>query len=79
MGAFIEMHDRLRNIGKPTIARINGICVGGGNELQMACDLSVLVDDGYIRHVDPEHGSVPAGAPPSGCRSWSEIGGRARS
>ena len=41
MGAFIEMHDRLRHIGKPTIARINGICVGGGNELQMACDLSV--------------------------------------
>ena len=79
MGAFIEMHDRLRNIGKPTIARINGICVGGGNELQMACDLSVLVDDGYIRHVGPEHGSVPAGGATSGCRSWSEIGGRARS
>ena len=29
MGAFIEMHDRLRQIGKPTIARINGIAVGG--------------------------------------------------
>ncbi len=66
MGAFIEMHDRLRQIGKPTIARINGICVGGGNELQMACDLSVLVDDGYIRHVGPEHGSVPAG----GATQW---------
>ncbi len=66
MGAFIDMHDRLRNIGKPTIARINGICVGGGNELQMACDLSVLVDDGYIRHVGPEHGSVPAG----GATQW---------
>jgi enoyl-CoA hydratase/carnithine racemase len=69
MGAFIEMHDRLRNIGKPTIARINGICVGGGNELQMACDLSVLVDDAYIRHVGPEHGSVPAG----GATQWLPI------
>ncbi|MDH4334845.1 MAG: enoyl-CoA hydratase-related protein [Chloroflexota bacterium] len=66
MGAFIEMHDRLRNIGKPTIARINGACVGGGNELQMACDLSVMVDDAYIRHVGPEHGSVPAG----GATQW---------
>jgi enoyl-CoA hydratase/carnithine racemase len=66
MGAFIEMHDRLRNIGKPTIARINGICVGGGNELQLACDLSVLVEDAYIRHVGPEHGSVPAG----GATQW---------
>jgi enoyl-CoA hydratase/carnithine racemase len=69
MGAFIDMHDRLRNIGKPTIARINGICVGGGNELQMACDLSVLVDDGYIRHVGPEHGSVPAG----GATQWLPV------
>ena len=69
MGAFIEMHDRLRNIGKPTIARINGICVGGGNELQMACDLSVLVGTPYIRHVGPEHGSVPAG----GATQWLPI------
>ncbi|MGZ8512678.1 MAG: enoyl-CoA hydratase-related protein [Candidatus Limnocylindria bacterium] len=66
MGAFIEMHDRLRHIGKPTIARINGICVGGGNELQIACDLSVIVEDAYIRHVGPEHGSVPAG----GATQW---------
>ena len=66
MGAFIEMHDRLRGIGKPTIARINGICVGGGQELQLGCDLSVMVDDAYIRHVGPEHGSVPAG----GATQW---------
>ena len=69
MGAFVEMHDRLRNIGKPTIARINGICVGGGQELQLACDLSVMVDDAYIRHVGPEHGSVPAG----GATQWLPI------
>ncbi len=69
MGDFIEMHDRLRHIGKPTIARINGVAVGGGNELQMACDLSVMVDDAFIRHVGPEHGSVPAG----GATQWLSI------
>ncbi len=69
MGAFIEMHDRLRHIGKPTIARVNGVAVGGGNELQMACDLSIIVDDAYIRHVGPEHGSVPAG----GATQWLPI------
>jgi enoyl-CoA hydratase/carnithine racemase len=37
-GAFKDAHDRLREIGKPTVARINRIAVGGGNELQMACD-----------------------------------------
>jgi enoyl-CoA hydratase/carnithine racemase len=65
-GAFKDAHDRLREIGKPTLARINGICVGGGNELQMACDLAVMVDDAYIRHVGLEHGSVPAG----GATQW---------
>ncbi|HEX2433576.1 MAG TPA: enoyl-CoA hydratase/isomerase family protein [Gaiellaceae bacterium] len=68
-GAFKDAHDRLREIGKPTLARINGIAVGGGNELQMACDLAVMVDDAYIRHVGPEHGSVPAG----GATQWLTI------
>jgi enoyl-CoA hydratase/carnithine racemase len=65
-GAFKDMHDRLREIGKPAVARINGIAVGGGNELQMACDLAVMVDDAFVRHVGLEHGSVPAG----GATQW---------
>ena len=68
-GAFKDAHDKLREIGKPTLARINGIAVGGGNELQMACDLAVMVDDAFIRHVGPEHGSVPAG----GATQWLPI------
>jgi enoyl-CoA hydratase/carnithine racemase len=68
-GAFKDMHDKLREIGKPTLARINGIAVGGGNELQMACDLAVMVDDAFIRHVGLEHGSVPAG----GATQWLPI------
>lgn len=69
MGAFIDVHERLRNIGKPTIARINGVCVGGGNEFQMACDLAVMADHAYIRHVGPYHGSVPAG----GATQWLQL------
>jgi enoyl-CoA hydratase/carnithine racemase len=68
-GAFEDAHDRLREVGKPTIARINGIAVGGGNELQMACDLAVMVDDAFIRHVGLEHGSVPAG----GATQWLSL------
>lgn len=68
-GAFKDTHDRLREIGKPTIARINGMAVGGGNELQMACDLAVIADDAYIRHVGLEHGSVPAG----GATQWLQL------
>src|SRR5207237_5008028 len=65
-GAFKDAHDRLREIGKPTLARVNGIAVGGGNELQMACDLAVMAEGAFIRHVGLEHGSVPAG----GATQW---------
>ena len=68
-GAFKDMHDRLRELGKPTVARVNGIAVGGGNELQMACDLAVMVESAFIRHVGLEHGSVPAG----GATQWLPI------
>ena len=58
MGEFIRCHELLRNIGKPTIARLNGIVVGGGNEFNLSCDLAVAADDIYIRHVGTSHGSV---------------------
>jgi enoyl-CoA hydratase/carnithine racemase len=48
---------------------VQGLAVGGGNELQMACDLTVMVDDAFIRHVGLEHGSVPAG----GATQWLPI------
>ena len=66
MGAFIEAHDRLRNLGKPSIARLNGIVVGGGNEFNMSCDLAIAADDIYIRHVGASHGSVAA----AGATQW---------
>jgi enoyl-CoA hydratase/carnithine racemase len=69
MGGFIEAHDRLRNIGKPTIARLNGMVVGGGNEFNMACDLSIAADHVTIRQVGAARGSVPAG----GATQWLPI------
>ena len=66
MGAFIEMHDRLRNIGKPTIARLNGIVVGGGNELNIACDLAIAAEHVTIRQIGTARGSVPA----AGATQW---------
>jgi len=65
-GAFEEMHWRLRNIGKPTIARLNGLVVGGGNELNIACDLAIAADDVTIRQIGNSRGSVAAG----GATQW---------
>ncbi len=66
MGIFIETYNRVRNIGKPTIARLNGMAVGGGNELQMSCDLAIAADDIFIQHVGTARGSVPA----AGATQW---------
>ncbi len=60
MGLFVECHERLRNIGKPTIARLNGMVVGGGNEFNMSCDLAVAADDIIIKQVGAARGSVAA-------------------
>ena len=49
------MHDRLREIGKPTIARVNGIAVGG-TSCRWRVDLSVIVDTAFIQHVGLKHG-----------------------
>ncbi len=66
MGAFIDAHYRLLNIGKPTIARLNGLVVGGGNEFNIACDLAVAADHVRIRQVGAARGSVAAG----GATQW---------
>jgi enoyl-CoA hydratase/carnithine racemase len=61
MGTFIEVHEKLRNIGKPTVARLNGMVVGGGNEMNMSCDLAIAAEDVFIRQVGAARGSVAAG------------------
>ena len=69
MTLFVECHDALRGMGKPTIARLNGIVAGGGNEFNMACDLAVAADDITIRQVGTKVGSVAAG----GATQWLPI------
>lgn len=60
MYEFIQLHEVMRNVGKPTIARLNGMTVGGGNELNMSCDLAIAADHVIIRQVGAARGSVAA-------------------
>lgn len=60
MHEFIQLHEIIRNVGKPTIARLNGNVVGGGNELNISCDLAIAADHIYIRQVGAARGSVAA-------------------
>ena len=60
MYEFIQLHEVMRNVGKPTIARLNGMTVGGGNELNMSCDLAIAADHIIIKQVGAARGSVAA-------------------
>ena len=66
MGAFSDAVEGITKSGKPTIARVNGMAVGGGNELNLACDLSVAADTARFRQVGVQVGSVAAG----GATQW---------
>lgn len=54
-----DAYNSLIHLGKPTIARINGMAVGGGNEWHIACDLSIAAEHATFRQVGPRVGSVP--------------------
>ena len=60
MYEFIQLHEVMRNVGKPIIARLNGMVVGGGNELNMSCDLAIAADHIIIKQVGAAMGSVAA-------------------
>jgi len=49
----------MRGCGKPIIAKVRGYAVGGGNELQMICDLTISADNGKFGQAGPKMGSVP--------------------
>ncbi len=69
MGLFSRYIESILRSGKVTIARINGMAVGGGNESQLACDLAVMADDTYIAQVGTSVGSVACG----GATQWLSL------
>lgn len=57
----LEMYDAIERLQKPVIASVNGYAVGGGNVLQMVCDLSIACESAIFRQVGPMVGSFDAG------------------
>jgi len=61
MDLFNGMVDAILNCKKPTICRVNGMRVAGGQEIGMACDLTVASDLAVLGQAGPKHGSAPDG------------------
>ncbi len=57
--SFIDYWDRLRRVTKPVIAAVSGYCLGGGNELAMACDMIVASETAVFGQPEINLGVIP--------------------
>ena len=57
----VDMYQAIETLQKPVIASVNGFAVGGGNVLQVVCDLTIAKASAVFRQVGPMMGSFDAG------------------
>lgn len=57
----LELHKAIRSIPKPVIAMVNGYSIGGGNVLNVVCDLSIASENARFGQTGPKVGSFDAG------------------
>jgi len=61
MRLFNDMVSAILACDKPVICRVNGMRIGGGQEIGMACDFTVAQDLARFGQAGPKHGSAPIG------------------
>jgi len=59
MRRLFALSSVMRMMDKPIIGRVRGFCVGGGNELNLFCDMTIASSDSKFGQVGPKVGSVP--------------------
>lgn len=55
------LHRLIRDIPKPVIAAVNGVAIGGGNVLQVLCDVTIAASHAKFGQAGPRVGSFDAG------------------
>ncbi|NIM45480.1 MAG: hypothetical protein GTN80_07535 [Nitrososphaeria archaeon] len=55
-----RVFNKVENLSKPVIAAINGLSLGGGNELCMACDIRISSDRARFSQPEVGLGLIPA-------------------
>ena len=61
MRLFNDMVTTILHCDKPTICRVNGMRIAGGQEIGMACDFTIAQDLARFGQAGPKHGSAPDG------------------
>ncbi|HYB57160.1 MAG TPA: 6-oxocyclohex-1-ene-1-carbonyl-CoA hydratase [Alphaproteobacteria bacterium] len=61
MRLFNDMLSAILGCDKPVICRVNGMRIGGGQEIGMACDFSIAQDLARFGQAGPKHGSAAIG------------------
>ncbi|MCP5365802.1 MAG: 6-oxocyclohex-1-ene-1-carbonyl-CoA hydratase [Hyphomicrobiales bacterium] len=61
MRLFNDMVSAILGCDKPVICRVNGMRIGGGQEIGMACDFSIAQDLARFGQAGPKHGSAAIG------------------
>jgi len=56
---LMTLSSLMRNMGKPIIAAIKGYCIGGGNELNVFCDLTIASDKAKFGQAGAKVGASP--------------------
>lgn len=57
----LDLHKAIRSIPKPVIAMVNGYAIGGGNVLNVVCDLSIASENARFGQTGPKVGSFDGG------------------
>ncbi len=61
MRLFNDMVTAILMCDKPVVCRVNGMRIGGGQEIGMACDFTIASDLAQFGQAGPRHGSAPDG------------------
>ncbi|ELY61945.1 3-hydroxyacyl-CoA dehydrogenase/enoyl-CoA hydratase family protein [Natronococcus jeotgali] len=56
-----EMFTTVAEFDRPTVAKINGFCLGAGLELALACDIRIATEDSQIGTPESNLGLIPGG------------------
>jgi naphthoate synthase len=56
-----DLHMQIRRTPKPVVAMVAGYAVGGGNVLQVVCDLTIAADNARFGQTGPRVGSFDGG------------------